>query len=44
MNKMKQNLKKINDSKVFDRKMTLNQIGSGLAFYYLCLQVLFFHH
>ena len=29
MNQIKQNLKKINDSKVFDRKITLNQKGSG---------------
>ena len=28
MNQIKQNLKKINDSKVFDRKITLNQRGS----------------
>ena len=30
MNQIKQNLKKINDSKVFDRKVTLNQKGSGM--------------
>ena len=30
MNQFKQNLKKINDSKVFDRKVTLNQKGSGI--------------
>ena len=30
MNQIKQNFKKINDSKVFDRKMTLNQKGSGI--------------
>ena len=30
MNHIKQNLKKINDSKVFDRKITLNQQGSGI--------------
>ena len=30
MNQIKQNLKKINDSKVFDRKITLNQKGSGI--------------
>ena len=30
MNQIKQNLKKINDSKVFDRKVTLNQKGSGI--------------
>ena len=30
MNQIKQNLKKINDSKVFDRKITLNQQGSGI--------------
>ena len=30
MNQIKQNLKKINDSKVFDRKVTLNQKESGI--------------
>ena len=30
MNQIKQNLKKINDFKVFDRKVTLNQQGSGI--------------
>ena len=30
MNQIKQNYKKINDSKVFDRKVTLNQKGSGI--------------
>ena len=30
MNQIKQNLKKINDSKVFDRKVTLDQQGSGV--------------
>ena len=30
MSQIKQNLKKINDSKVFDRKVTLNQRGSGI--------------
>ena len=30
LNQIKQNLKKINDSKVFDRKVTLNQRGSGI--------------
>ena len=30
MNQIKQNLKKINDSKVFDRKITLDQRGSGI--------------
>ena len=30
MNQVKQNLKKINDSKVFDKKVTLNQKGSGI--------------
>ena len=30
MNQIKQNLKKINDSKVFDRKVTLNERGSGV--------------
>ena len=30
MNQIKQNFKKINDSKVFDRKITLDQKGSGI--------------
>ena len=30
MNQINQNLKKINDSKVFDRKVTLNQKGLGI--------------
>ena len=30
MNQIKQNVKKINDSKVFDEKVTLNQRGSGI--------------
>ena len=30
MNQIKQNFKKINDSRVFDRKVTLNQRGSGI--------------
>ena len=30
MNQIKQNFKKMNDSKVFDRKVTLNQRGSGI--------------
>ena len=30
MNQIKQNLKKINDSEVFDTKVTLNQQGSGI--------------
>ena len=30
MNQIKQNFKKINDFKVFDRKVTLNQKGSGI--------------
>ena len=30
MNQIKQNLNKINDSKVFDRKITLDQTGSGI--------------
>ena len=30
MNQIKQNFKKINDSKVFDRKVTLNQQGSRI--------------
>ena len=37
MNQIKQNFKKINDSKVFDRKVTLNHRGSGIfSFYCLC--------
>ena len=37
MKQIKENLKKINDSKVFDRKVTLNQKGSGIfSFYFLC--------
>ena len=36
MNQIKQNLKKINEAKVFDRKVTLNQKGVVyLAFYCL---------
>ena len=36
MNQIKQNFKRFNDSKVFDRKLTLNQKGVVyLAFYYL---------
>ena len=30
MNQIKQNFKKINDSKVFNRKVTLNQEGTGI--------------
>ena len=30
MNQIKQNFKKINESKIFDRKVTLNQRGSGV--------------
>ena len=30
MNQIKQNLKKFNDSKIFDRKVTINQRGSGI--------------
>ena len=30
MNQIKQNLKKTNDSKIFDRKITLDQKGSGI--------------
>ena len=37
MNQIKQNLKKINDSKVFDRKITLNQKGSGIFSFLLPL-------
>ena len=43
MNQIKQNLKKINDSKVFDRKVTLKGVVH-LAFYCLCWQVLLFRH
>ena len=35
MNQIKQNFKKINDSKVFDRKVTLNQRGSGILSFLL---------
>ena len=35
MNQIKQNLKKINDSKVFDRKVTSNQRGSGIFSFFL---------
>ena len=35
MNQIKQNLKKNNDSKVFDRKVTLNQRGSGILSFLL---------
>ena len=35
MNQIKQNLKKINNSKVFDRKVTLNQKGSGILSFLL---------
>ena len=35
MNQIKQNLKKINYSKVFDRKETLNQRGSGIFLFLL---------
>ena len=37
MNLIKQNLKKINDSKVFDRKVTLNQRGSGIFSFLLLM-------
>ena len=30
MKQIRENLKEINDSKVFDRKVTLNQRGSGI--------------
>ena len=39
MNQIKQNFKKINDSKVFDRKMTLNQRGSGIFSFLLPMLV-----
>ena len=35
MNQIKQNLKKINDSEVFDKKVTLNQKGSGICSFLL---------
>ena len=35
MNQIKQNFKKINDSKVFDRKVTLDQRGSGVLSFLL---------
>ena len=37
MNQIKQNFKKINDSKVFDRKVTLNQKGSGIFSFLLTM-------
>ena len=37
MNQIKQNLKKIYDSKVFDRKITLNQQGPGIFSFLLPL-------
>ena len=37
MNQIKQNLKKIIDSKVFDRKVTLNQKGSGIFSFLLLM-------
>ena len=37
MNQIKQNLKEINDSKVFDRKVTLNQRGSGIFSFLLLM-------
>ena len=37
MNQIKQNFKKINDSKVFDRKVTLNQRGSGIFSFLLLI-------
>ena len=37
MNQIKQNLKKINDSKVFDRKVTLNQRGNGIFSFLLTI-------
>ena len=39
MNQIKQNLKKIDDSKVFDRKVTLNQKGSGIFSFLLPMLV-----
>ena len=35
MNQIKQDFKKINDSKVFDGKVTLNQRGSGIFSFHL---------
>ena len=35
MNQIKQNFKKINDSKVFDRKLTSNQKGSCISSFLL---------
>ena len=37
MNQIKQNLKKINDSKVFDRKIILDQKGSGIFSFLLLI-------
>ena len=39
MNQIKQNLKKINDSKIFDRKVTLIQKGSGIFSFLLPMLV-----
>ena len=45
MKQIKENLKKNNDSKVFDRKITLNQKGSGIFSFLLpMLALLLFHH
>ena len=44
MNQIKQNFKKINDSKVFDRKVTLNQRGSGIFSFSLPMLASTFHH
>ena len=35
MNQIKQNLKKIDDFKIFDRKITLDQRGSGISSFLL---------
>ena len=37
MNQIKQNFKKINDSKIFDKKVTLNQKGSGIFSFLLLM-------
>ena len=39
MNQIKQNFKKNNDSKIFDRKVTLNQKGSGIFSFLLPMLV-----
>ena len=37
MKQIRENLKEINDSKVFDRKVTLNQKGSGIFSFLLTM-------